>query len=323
LQINLGSKAISCKIVYYGPGLSGKTTNIEMIHGHMPESRRGELTSIKTKGDRTLFFDFMAVDLGKVAGMDTRFQIYTVPGQVYYNATRKLVLQGADGIIFVADSAPDRMQANIESWQNLQDNLAERGLSIRDLPVVIQCNKRDLSGAVATEEMNGQINTIGAPVFEAVACRGEGVLQTLKAVCGLVCRSVNASQAGRRTVVAAASKKAAEPVASAESAAGAKSERFASRWMPRPAAGSGVPATAMAVREAKDVAEDGESGEVVASVASASQGTSAAPEPWRRERRTTAAGAARRSSSVPVGLIIVVATLAAAAAAVLYALGIW
>ncbi|HUU44017.1 MAG TPA: hypothetical protein VMX57_09565, partial [Planctomycetota bacterium] len=185
---------MSCKIVFYGPGLSGKTTNIQRIHEQMPAPRKGELTSIKTEGDRTLFFDFMSLDLGKVGGMETRFQIYTVPGQVYYNATRKLVLQGADGIVFVADSGPDCMETNVESWQNLKDNLAERGLDITDLPVVIQWNKRDLPGAIPVDELNARINDIGAPTFEAVATEGPGVLDTLKCVCGLVCRQLNARQ---------------------------------------------------------------------------------------------------------------------------------
>ena len=179
MHINFGSRSVSCKIVFYGPGLSGKTTNIQRIHEQMPAPRKGELTSIKTEGDRTLFFDFMSLDLGKVGGMETRFQIYTVPGQVYYNATRKLVLQGADGIVFVADSGPDCLETNVESWQNLKDNLAERGLDITDLPVVIQWNKRDLPGAIPVDELNARINDIGAPTFEAVATEGRGVLDTL------------------------------------------------------------------------------------------------------------------------------------------------
>jgi len=194
VQINFGSKAVSCKIVYYGPGLCGKTTNVQQVHRETPVDRRSELTSINTDGDRTLFFDFMSLDLGKVAGMDTRFQLYTVPGQVYYNATRKLVLQGVDGIVFVADSSPDRMGANLDSWKNLFDNLAEYGLHECDIPVVIQYNKRDLANALSVDEMNRAINTIGAPTFEAIACRGEGVLATLKCVCGLVIRTLATRQ---------------------------------------------------------------------------------------------------------------------------------
>ena len=211
MQINFGSRSVSCKIVYYGPGLSGKTTNIQKVHDLMPGDRKGDLTSIKTEGDRTLFFDFMSLDLGKVGGMDTRFQIYTVPGQVYYDATRKLVLQGADGIVFVADSSPDRMEANLESWQNLKDNLAERKLSVTELPTVLQWNKRDVPGAVATEELNARLNDINAPTFDAVATEGTGVLDTLKAVCAMVCKQLNtrartasASMTVKPAVVAAA-----------------------------------------------------------------------------------------------------------------------
>ena len=226
MQINFGSRSVSCKIVYYGPGLSGKTTNIQKIHEQMPSPRKGELTSIKTEGDRTLFFDFMSLDLGKIGGMETRFQIYTVPGQVYYNATRKLVLQGADGIVFVADSGPECMAANVESWRNLKDNLAERGLEITDLPVVIQWNKRDLAGAISTDEMNATINDIDAPTFEAVATEGPGVLETLKSVCGIVCRQLNERQAK----MASASKASPPaPVAPAATPASAETMRFVSR----------------------------------------------------------------------------------------------
>ena len=191
MQINLGSKRIHCKIVYYGPGYCGKTTNIQRVHDQMPVERRSDLTSIATEGDRTLFFDFMSLDLGQVMGMDTCFQLYTVPGQVYYNATRKLVLQGVDGLVFVADSSPDRMDANAESWHNLEENLKEYGLSLQELPIVIQFNKRDVSGALPVEELNRRINSIGAPTFEAVASQGEGVLPTLKGVCSTVLKSIN------------------------------------------------------------------------------------------------------------------------------------
>ncbi|MBI3723721.1 GTPase, partial [bacterium] len=142
VQINFAKREINCKLVYYGPGLSGKTTNLEVVHKKAPASKKGELTSIATEGDRTLFFDYMPLELGKVGGMNTKFQLYTVPGQVYYNATRKLVLQGADGVVFVADSQPDKMDENLESLQNLDDNLKEQGLDIRTLPLVLQWNKR-------------------------------------------------------------------------------------------------------------------------------------------------------------------------------------
>ena len=150
VQINFALKEVNCKVVFYGPGMSGKTTNLEIVHQKAPEENKGELTSISTDGDRTLFFDFMPLDLGNVAGMRTKFQLYTVPGQVYYNSTRKLVLQGVDGVIFVADSDPDKMDENIESYSNLIENLAEYGKDIRELPHVIQYNKRDLPNAMPT-----------------------------------------------------------------------------------------------------------------------------------------------------------------------------
>ena len=149
VQINFALKEVNCKIVYYGPGMSGKTTNLEIVHQKAPESNKGDLTSISTDGDRTLFFDFMPLDLGTVAGMRTKFQLYTVPGQVYYNSTRKLVLQGCDGVIFIADSDPEKMPENIESYDNLIENLKEYGKDIRELPHVLQYNKRDLPNALS------------------------------------------------------------------------------------------------------------------------------------------------------------------------------
>ena len=138
VQINFAKREINCKLVYYGPGLSGKTTNLEVVHKKAPASKKGELTSIATEGDRTLFFDYMPLELGKVGGMNTKFQLYTVPGQVYYNATRKLVLQGADGVVFVADSQRDKLEENIESFTNLEENLREQGLDPKTIPMVLQ-----------------------------------------------------------------------------------------------------------------------------------------------------------------------------------------
>ena len=172
VQINFALKEVNCKIVFYGPGMSGKTTNLEIVHEKAPEENKGELTSISTDGDRTLFFDFMPLDLGNVAGMRTKFQLYTVPGQVYYNSTRKLVLQGVDGVIFVADSDAEKMSENIESYQNLIENLQEYGKDIRELPHVIQYNKRDHPNAMSVEDMDSQLNKFGVPTFEAVAYRG-------------------------------------------------------------------------------------------------------------------------------------------------------
>ncbi len=191
VQINFALKEVNCKIVFYGPGMSGKTTNLEIVHQKAPEENKGELTSISTDGDRTLFFDFMPLDLGTVAGMRTKFQLYTVPGQVYYNSTRKLVLQGVDGVIFIADSGADKVSENIESYDNLIENLEEYGKDIRELPHVIQYNKRDLPNALPVEELDQQINKFGVPTFEAVANTGEGVFPTLKVLAGMVLESID------------------------------------------------------------------------------------------------------------------------------------
>ncbi|MGB0333303.1 MAG: GTP-binding protein, partial [Planctomycetota bacterium] len=158
VQINFAQKSVTVKIVYYGPGMSGKTTNLEVVHQRAPESNKGDLTSISTDGDRTLFFDFMPLDLGTVAGMRTQFQLYTVPGQVYYNSTRKLVLQGVDGVIFIADSSASMMEENLESLRNLEENLREYGKDIKTIPMVIQYNKRDLPDALPVEELEARIN---------------------------------------------------------------------------------------------------------------------------------------------------------------------
>lgn len=191
VQINFAKREINCKLVYYGPGLSGKTTNLEVVHKKAPASKKGELTSIATEGDRTLFFDYMPLELGKVGGMNTKFQLYTVPGQVYYNATRKLVLQGADGVVFVADSQPEKIEENIESFQNLEDNLKEQGLKLSELPLVVQWNKRDLPNAVPTDQLSAQVNKYNSPTFEAVAVTGEGVFPTLKKLAQMVLEKLN------------------------------------------------------------------------------------------------------------------------------------
>jgi len=190
VQINFAQKTVNVKIVYYGPGMSGKTTNLEVIHQRAPQGNRGDLTSISTDGDRTLFFDYMPLDLGTVAGMRTAFQLYTVPGQVYYNSTRKLVLQGVDGIIFVADSSASMMNQNLESLRNLEENLNEYGKSLSTLPHVIQFNKRDLPDAMSVEELARAMNPHKAPQFEAIANTGQGVFPTLKALAAGVLRNI-------------------------------------------------------------------------------------------------------------------------------------
>src|SRR5215831_10638280 len=191
VQINFAQKQVNAKIVYYGPGMSGKTTNLEVVYQRAPQPNRGELTSISTDGDRTLFFDFMPLDLGNVAGMRTCFQIYTVPGQVYYNSTRKLVLQGVDGVVFVADSSAAMVQENLESLKNLEQNLNEYGKSLASLPHIIQFNKRDLPDAMPVEELNRLLNAHGAPCFEAVANTGQGVFPTLKALAARVLETIH------------------------------------------------------------------------------------------------------------------------------------
>lgn len=196
VQINFALKEVNCKVVYYGPGMSGKTTNLEIVYKKAPEQHRGELTSISTDGDRTLFFDYMPLDLGTIAGMRTKFQLYTVPGQVYYNSTRKLVLQGVDGVVFVADSDPAKLQENLDSLANLEENLREYGKDLRTLPHVLQWNKRDIPGAMTIAELNSKLNRYNAPNYEAVARTGEGVFPTLKALAAFVLESLNRKDTG-------------------------------------------------------------------------------------------------------------------------------
>jgi mutual gliding-motility protein MglA len=190
-MINYASREINCKIVYYGPGLGGKTTNLEYVYEKVAPSTRGKLISLATETERTLFFDFLPVDLGTIRGFKTRFHLYTVPGQVYYNASRKLILKGIDGVVFVADSQGERMDANVESMHNLYDNLAEYGLDPRQLPFVIQYNKRDLPNSVPIEELEATLNPTGIAHFEAVGTRGIGVFDTLKTVSKQVIKSLS------------------------------------------------------------------------------------------------------------------------------------
>jgi len=188
--INHLTKEINCKIVYYGPGLCGKTTNLEYIFSASAPDRKGKLISLATETDRTLFFDFMPLELGSVGGFKVRFHLYTVPGQVFYDASRKLVLRGADGVVFVADSQPSRAEANIESFENLQTNLQDSGGELADIPHIIQYNKRDLADIMTTEEMRADLNPFDAPEFEAAAVSGDGVLPTLKGLSKLVLTKV-------------------------------------------------------------------------------------------------------------------------------------
>lgn len=189
-MINYASREINCKIVYYGPGLGGKTTNLEYVFNKVNPETRGKLISLATETERTLFFDFLPVDLGQIRGFNTRFHLYTVPGQVYYNASRRLILKGVDGVVFVADSRPERMDANLASMQNLYENLMDHGYDPAKLPVVVQYNKRDLPDAMPIAEMRRLLNPQAWGEFEAVAIRGTGVFDTLKAVSKAVIRSL-------------------------------------------------------------------------------------------------------------------------------------
>jgi signal recognition particle receptor subunit beta len=183
---NYSTRELTAKIVYYGPGLCGKTTNLQYIHGNLPDTVKGKMLSLSTKTDRTLFFDFLPIDLGEIRGMKTRVQLYTVPGQVFYNETRKLVLKGADGIVFVADSQAQMLGANIESFKNLEENLKAHGHKLAEMPHVLQFNKRDLPKVSSIEEINNAMNRYNAPFYESVATTGIGVQDTLKAITKLV-----------------------------------------------------------------------------------------------------------------------------------------
>jgi len=184
--VNYATREINCKIVYYGPGLGGKTTNIQYIYRKISSELKGKLISLATETDRTLFFDFMPLELGSIKGFKTRLHLYTVPGQVFYNASRKLILKGIDGVIFVADSQIERMDANIESVHNLQVNLQELGYDLKELPYVLQLNKRDLNAIASLDEMRRKLGVKNEPVFEAIAIRGIGIFPTLKEMAKLV-----------------------------------------------------------------------------------------------------------------------------------------
>jgi len=185
---NYASMEMSAKIVYYGPGLCGKTTNLKWVFDQMPQKRRGEMVSLATETDRTLFFDLLPLKLGKVGDFTTRIQLYTVPGQVFYNSTRKLVLKGVDGVVFVADSQEPMLDANIESLENLQENLSEQKLNLRKLPWVIQYNKRDLPGILPVSVLNRHLNFMDVPFYESIALTGEGVMDTLLGISSLTLR---------------------------------------------------------------------------------------------------------------------------------------
>jgi len=190
------AREINCKIVYYGPGLCGKTTNLQYIYERTNPDAKGKMISLATETERTLFFDFLPLSLGEIRGFKTRFHLYTVPGQVFYDASRKLILKGVDGVIFVADSQFERLEANLESMDNLRHNLGEQGYDLDKMPFVIQYNKRDLPNVVDAPELRAELNPRGVPDFEANARTGEGVFETLKAVSKLVLTELRKGQGG-------------------------------------------------------------------------------------------------------------------------------
>jgi len=200
--VNFTTREITCKIVYYGPGRSGKTTNLQYVYSQVPGDRKGRMVSLATQTDRTLFFDFLPLDLGTISGFATKFQLYTVPGQVYYNATRKLVLQGADGVVFVADSQVRQLDENIESLQNLQVNILEQGIDARTLPMVLQFNKQDLPRELilSPEELDEALNFRSLQTFPADALHGVGVFETLKGVAADVLRRLSQGGVGARRI---------------------------------------------------------------------------------------------------------------------------
>ena len=200
--VNFTTREITCKIVYYGPGRSGKTTNLQYVYSQVPVDRKGRMVSLATQTDRTLFFDFLPLDLGTISGFATKFQLYTVPGQVYYNATRKLVLQGADGVVFVAGSQVRQLDENIESLQNLQANILEQGVDVRTLPMVLQFNKQDLPRELilSPEELDDALNFRSLQTFPADALHGTGVFETLKGVAADVLRRLSQGGVGARRV---------------------------------------------------------------------------------------------------------------------------
>jgi signal recognition particle receptor subunit beta len=195
--VNYATREITCKIVYYGPGRSGKTSNLQYIHAQVPEARKGKMVSLATQTDRTLFFDFLPLNLGSISGFTTKFQLYTVPGQVYYQTTRRLVLQGADGVVFVADSQARQLDENIESLQDLHENIAEHAVDPRTIPLVMQYNKQDLPRDLILQptELSDVLNFRGVPEFSADALHGPGVFETLRSVSELVLRRLRAGGA--------------------------------------------------------------------------------------------------------------------------------
>ena len=247
---NYSTMQMAAKIVYYGPGLCGKTTNLQWIYSRTQDDSRGEMVSLETETDRTLFFDLLPIDVGQIAGFATRIQLYTVPGQVFYNTTRKLVLKGVDGVVFVADSQRAMLDANVDSFRNLEENLDEMGLSVDSIPLVLQYNKRDLADVCSIAELEGALNRNGWPHHEAIAIEGKGVFETLKTVSRDTLLSLRSRLAGGRERPGASRPAAARPPAAAKPADRAGAGRSASTQAARtgarstPAAGRSAPAAA-------------------------------------------------------------------------------
>jgi signal recognition particle receptor subunit beta len=193
--INYAAKEINCKIIYYGAGLCGKTTNVQYIYEHTQQERRGKLVNLSTENERTLFFDFLPLSVGEISGYKTRFHLYTIPGQTFYEVSRQFIMKGVDGVVFVVDSQAERMEANVESFEALAKALDHQGYDINKLPVVLQYNKRDVPGAVSVAQLEATFNAMKRPAFEAVANRGDGVMETLQAISQWVIREIKGGKA--------------------------------------------------------------------------------------------------------------------------------
>jgi signal recognition particle receptor subunit beta len=253
---NYSTKELTAKVVYYGPGLCGKTTNLQWIHEKLPIKNKGKMLSLATEADRTLFFDFLPIELGTIRGMKTRVQLYTVPGQVFYNATRRMVLKGADSVVFVADSQEAMLDANADALENLRENLAANDLNPDEMPVVIQYNKRDLPNALPVEILNEKLNPKGWPHFEAVAKKGIGVEETLKGVTALVFRSLAKKYGGAQPPAGATGRTPTPTPAPAPPArAAAPAPRLSPFAPPRAAAPPPPPPPAPVAETTDDVLE--------------------------------------------------------------------
>ena len=276
---NYSTMQMAAKVVYYGPGLCGKTTNLHHIYSQTSSECRGEMVSLETETDRTLFFDLLPIDVGQIAGFNTRIQLYTVPGQVFYNTTRKLVLKGVDGVVFVADSQRPMLQANVDSLENLRENLAEMGLDLLEIPLVLQFNKRDLDDICPVDELNETLNRGDWPHFEASALHGEGVFETLKGISKVTLTSLKRRLSGR------------EPAERPEAAAGAQA-----RPAPPPAA-DGAAAAQGASADGAPGPSDGPGSQPVAAQPRPGEAPSEATSP----RPTEQPVAATAASSPPPG----------------------